>query len=207
MSGSDENERDCQNSTSCYICGEEYSDEDNFIMHKGKKITIKNYPVRDHCHITGRYQGSAHNSCNLQLRLEPESIKIPVICHNLKGYDSHFIMQKVGKLIEEKSVCATTYHQNKCGEIEETKNKINISVIANNFEKYISFRIGNHLQFIDSFQFMSQSLDKLSSNLPKDKFFYTDREVLGSESVKKKLRIIKKERCLSLRLHGFFPEI
>ena len=43
----------------------------------------ENGPVRDHCHITGKYRGSAHNDCNLKLRLEPESIKIPVIFHNL----------------------------------------------------------------------------------------------------------------------------
>jgi len=49
-----ENERDFQNSTSCYICGKEYSDKDNFIIHEGKKIKIKNHPVRDHCHITGK---------------------------------------------------------------------------------------------------------------------------------------------------------
>jgi len=54
--------------------------------------------------------------------------------------------------------------------------KIDISVIANNFEKYISFRIGKHLQFIDSFQFMSESLDSLSSNLSNDKFIYTEQE-------------------------------
>ena len=52
--------------------------------------------LRDHCHITGKYRGSAHNFCNLKLRLNPEYIKIPVIFHNLKGYDSHFIMQKIG---------------------------------------------------------------------------------------------------------------
>ena len=48
-------------------------------------------------------------------------------------------------------------------------------------KKYISFRIGKHLQFIDSFQFMSQSLDRLSSNLPKDKFYYTERESDGGK--------------------------
>ena len=79
-------------------------------------------------------------------------------------------------MIEEKTVCKTDKYLNKWGEIEKSEKKININVIANNFEKYLSFRIGAHLQFIDSFQFMSQSLDKLSSNLPKDKFFYTDRE-------------------------------
>ena len=101
-------------------------------------IKIKNHPVRDHCHITGKYRGSAHNNCNLQLRFDPDKLKIPVVFHNLKGYDSHFIMQKIGKIIEE------------------TKNKI--SVIANNFEKYISFKIGNNLQFIDSFHLLTNYL-------------------------------------------------
>jgi len=159
-----ENELDFQNSTRCYICRKEYAEKDNYITHKGKVIKIKNHPVRYHCHITGKYRGSAHDNCNLQLRLDPEKLKIPVIFHNLKGYDSHFIMQKIGKIIEE------------------TKNKI--SVIANNFEKYISFRIGNNLQFIDSFQFMSSSLDKLSSNL--DKFIYNDRETNDPDSLLKK---------------------
>jgi len=166
-----ENERDFQNSTSCYICGEKYSDKNNFIIHKGKKIKIINHPVRDHCHITGKYRGSAHNNCNLQLRLDPEKLKIPVIFHNLKGYDSHFIMQKIGKMIEEKRVSKTTYHQNKWGEIEKREKKIDISVIANNFEKYVFFLSG---------------LDRLSSNLPNDRFIYTDSESEGDLVVLKK---------------------
>ena len=55
-------------------------------------------------------------------------------------------------------------------------------MIASNTEKYLSFRIGNHLTFIDSFQFMSQSLDRLSSNLPDDKFIYTKRAFQGEKS-------------------------
>ena len=51
-------------------------------------------PVRDHCHVTGIYRGSAHLKCNLKLKISAERIKIPVIFHNLKGYDSHFIIQK-----------------------------------------------------------------------------------------------------------------
>ena len=94
-----ENELDFQNSVRCHICEKEYSDRDNFIMKKGKMIEIKNHPVRDHCHITGKYRGSAHNCCNLQLRLDPEKLKIPVIFHNLKGYDSHFIIKKLEKIL------------------------------------------------------------------------------------------------------------
>ena len=45
-----------------------------------------------------------------------------------------------------------------------------------------------HLYFIDSFQFMSQSLDNLPSNLPEDRFIYTKEEIDGDlELMTKKL--------------------
>jgi len=40
--------------------------------------------VKDHCHITGKYRGAAHNDCNLKLRLNPKT-SIPVVFHNLQG--------------------------------------------------------------------------------------------------------------------------
>ena len=93
-----ENERNFQNSSSCYICGRKYTAEelkeekvfymtkllkpgevdDGKAFRELKKEDHINRPVRDHCHITGKYRGSAHNDCNLKLRIEPESIKIPV---------------------------------------------------------------------------------------------------------------------------------
>ena len=68
----------------CHICGEKYTDKD--------------VRVRYHRHITGKFRGLAHQECNLKLRIKPESLKIPVIFHNLRGYDSHFIMQQIGKI-------------------------------------------------------------------------------------------------------------
>ena len=66
----------------CHICNKKYV---------GKDIL-----VRDHCHtcITGKYRGSAHRDCNLNYEFIG---KITVIFHNLKGYDSHFIMQQIGQ--------------------------------------------------------------------------------------------------------------
>ena len=139
----------------CHICGEKYTDKD---VH-----------VRDHCHITGKFRGSAHQECNLKLRIKPENIKIPVIFHNLHGYDSHFIMQQIGEIANKHG------YTNKKGE----KQDFNINTIPNNMEKYMAFMLGNHLTFIDSFQFMSSSLDKLVSNLPKDDLIYTTKAFKG----------------------------
>ena len=54
--------------------------------------------VRDHCHITGKYRGAAHYACNLKLRLNPKITTIPVVFHNLRGYDSHLLMQAISKV-------------------------------------------------------------------------------------------------------------
>ena len=44
---------------------------------------------------------------------------------------------------------------------------MNINAIPNNMEKYMAFMLGNHLTFIDSFQFMSSSLENLVKNMTK----------------------------------------
>ena len=137
----------------------------------GEKYTNKDLRVRDHCHITGKFRGSAHQECNLKLRIKPEDIKIPVIFHNLRGYDSHFIMQQIGEIAKKHA------YTNKKGE----KLDLNINAIPNNMEKYMAFMLGNHLAFIDSFEFMSSSLDKLVSNLPKEALKYMSEEFTGKE--------------------------
>ena len=127
---SSEDEQHFNAAIECHICG--------------KKYTNKDIRVRDHCHITGQYRGSAHHDCNLKLRINPKEFKLPVIFHNLRGYDSHFIMQEIGTIGKEY--------------------ELNINCIPNNMEKYMAFMLGKHLVFLYSFQFMSNSLDRLSAN-------------------------------------------
>ena len=141
----------------CHICGEKYTDKD--------------VRVRDHCHITRQFRGSAHQECNLKLRIKPDDIKIPVIFHNLRGYDSHFIMQRIGEIAKKHA------YTHKKGE----KQDLNINAIPNNMEKYMAFMLGNHLTFIDSFQFMSSSLDKLVNNPPKDDLKSTSQVFKGKK--------------------------
>ena len=81
--------------------------------------------VRDHDHITGKYRGAVHNTCNLRFR--PDK-KIPVIIHNFRGYDSRLIIKMMN---------------------EDGK------VIANNREKFMSMQVGpfkfiDSLQFLSA---------------------------------------------------------
>ena len=144
----EDDEKEFQKANECHICNKKYNEND--------------VRVRDHCHITGKYRGSAHQDCNLNFRLTE---KIPVMFHNLRGYDSHFIMQEIGETVKKHT------YMNKKGE----KCQMNINAIPNNMEKYMAFMLGNHLTFLDSFQFMSSSLEKLVSNLPKELLKYTSQ--------------------------------
>ena len=133
---------------------------------KGSKLAPTDR-VRDHCHITGHYRGAAHSSCNLRARTVKE---LPVFVHNLKGYDAHLLFQGVADVVGD------------------------VSVIATNTEKYVSFTIAIHeneekdskiigkLVFKDSAQFLLSSLDKLAKNLSPDDLKHT-REFAGRVGV------------------------
>ena len=95
---SEEEEQLFQKSNSCHICKKLINNDD-------KK-------VRDHCHVTGKFRGAVHRSCNVNFQLTK---KVPVIFHNLRGYDSHLILCKLDKF------------------------DIKINVIPNGFEKYMAF--------------------------------------------------------------------
>ena len=82
--------------------------------------------VRDHCHITGKYCGDAHNKCNLNYRIYPKSWKLPVVIHNLKGYNGHLIVKSLKSGFGK------------------------VTVIPQNLEKYLSLSLGQ-LKFLDSY--------------------------------------------------------
>ena len=127
MKLTDEDQNNFNNATKCYLCNECF--------------TEKNSKVRDHCHRTGKFRGACHNKCNINYY---SNRYLPVVFHNLRGYDGHIILKSAYDIIGNK--------------------KDQISAIPQSGEKFMSFKIGN-LKFIDSFQFLTSSLEKLTDSL------------------------------------------
>ena len=93
----EEEEHLFQQSNNCWICKKLIDNDDE--------------KVRDHCHVTGKFRGAAHWSCNINLQLTK---KVPIIFHNLRCYDSHLIFCKLNKL------------------------DVKINVMSNGLEKYMT---------------------------------------------------------------------
>ena len=68
----------------CYLCGEKFVRSDKQIM-----------KVRDHDHRTGQYRGAAHACCNINYFCNRY---LPVVFHNLRGYDGHLIIKEAYEL-------------------------------------------------------------------------------------------------------------
>ena len=132
----------------CYICNKELLDD----------------KVRDHCHFTGQYRGAAHNSCNLQCR---KPMILPVIFHNLQGYDAHLFIKQLACLEGELNCIPSTEQKyisfSKKIKVGEYKDRIT----------GITFPINFEIRFIDSFKFLQTSLANLVGNLQPDDFHNT----------------------------------
>ena len=133
-----EDEQSFQLINICWICNKLFDAGDN--------------KVRDHCHVTGKYRGSAHWSCNINLKLTK---KVLVMFHNLKDYNSHLIMQKISKF------------------------NVKVCVIPNGLQTNMAFTINSNLVFIERMQFMNSSLDALVKNLSEYDFKYLSQEFSG----------------------------
>ena len=117
------------NSRICWICNE--------VLNTDK--------VRDHCHITGKFRGAAHNQCNLKFKIRK---KLPIIFHKLEGYDGHIIF------------------------IELNNFDVTIDVIPKTTEKYVRIIVERTITFIDSNEFYKGTLDTLGmSNIYTYKMF------------------------------------
>ena len=138
----------------CWICNKLFDVSDN--------------KVRHHCHVAGKYRGAAHWSCNVNFKMTK---KVPVIFHDLEGYDSHLIFKEMSKY------------------------DVKISVIPNGLEKYMAFTINRNIIFIDSMQFMKSSLDSLVNNLINKDFKYLSEEYSG-----KLLKLVKKKVCILMSI-------
>ena len=117
--------------------------------------------VRDHCHVTRKFREAAHDKCNINLRLPK---KLPIIFHNLQGYDRHIIFKELNNF------------------------DVDIAVIPKGIDKYMSIIVNRYITFIDSFQFYKGSLDSHVSNFEDSDFKY-----LLSEFPADKLQILKRK--------------
>ena len=105
------------------------------------KKNIESDKVRDHCHLTGKYRGPAHNTCNINVK-QKDSNFIPFAFHNSSNYDCHMIFKSLVYL---------------------KKDKVKFKIIPKTV-KYGCTR------FVDSYRFLSESLDKLVKKLDVDDF-------------------------------------
>ena len=119
--------------------------------------------VRDHDHLTGKYRGAAHNICNINCKQRSSSF-VPIFFHNFSGYDCHLIFQELLIQAFEKGY--------------EPK------IIPKSLENYVSVQVGC-LRFLDSYRFLSSSLDKLVKSL--DNFPIMKLEGMSDDLFKKKL--------------------
>ncbi|CAB0043769.1 unnamed protein product [Trichogramma brassicae] len=143
----------------CHICKQGFTEKDN--------------KVRDHSHFTGEYRGAAHSKCNINYR---DVRFVPVIFHNLSGYDSHLFIREVA-----------TGFPGRVWVLPQTKERY-FSFVKFMEDKRLSFC------FIDSSKFMASSLDNLASYLKQQP---TLRKVFGQDYDDAQIKLLTKK--------GVFP--
>ena len=143
-------EKDILSATKCHICEQEL-----FINEKTGKIL----KVRDHCHFTGKYRGAAHNECNLKCR---KPLILPVIFHNLQGYDAHLFIKQLAKVPGDLFSIPTTEEKyitfSKFIAVDQYYSKKQEKLLFKKFE----------IRFIDSLKFLLTSLADLVEILAKN---------------------------------------
>ena len=80
-----ENEEDFKNNNICRFCEKE----------------ILSDKVRDHCHLTGKYRGPAHKTCNINGKQKVSNF-IPFAFHIFSNYDCHMFFKMLVDLKKDK---------------------------------------------------------------------------------------------------------
>ena len=73
---------------------EDKEDFDNNIICRFCEKEILSDKVRDHCHLTGKYRGPAHNTCNINVK-QIDSNFIPFAFHKFSNYDCHLFFKRL----------------------------------------------------------------------------------------------------------------
>ena len=143
------------NSTLCHIWNEELGKD----------------RVCDHCHLSGKCRGSAHEVCNLTYKV-PKFFS--VVFHNLSGYDRHLFIKTL-----ENCEGDISYIPNN----EENYNYFTKQVIVIKFvnKEGKEVNVKRELRFIDSLRFVASSLDMHSSNLKIDQFVNLKKYYNGNQ--------------------------
>ena len=204
-----------ENATKCWICDGPFKD-----YNPGDKGGM--WKVLDHDHLTGRYRGPAHSKCNQQLRIEPYRTPIPVFFHNLKNYDAHHLISAIGRTDEKETICTDKNGKpimkkkkkdqadgdmGSDGELQEeplTVTDGRITAIVQNMEKMISFSWGQ-FRFIDSYAFLSSSLDKLVQNTPKKDLRITRQQYPNRCYLSQSRRLLNDTKFHLVTQKGVYP--
>ncbi len=146
MTGSEKDQH--KKSDSCYACGIKFGATRVNEKTKKEEKVIK---CADHCHITGKYRGAACDKCNLRMKVP---MFVPVLFHNLEGYDAHLFVKSLG--LEEGEIRCIPKTDEKY--ISFSKN-VPMETIASNDGKKKTICL--EMRFIDSLKFTLKSLDAL----------------------------------------------
>ena len=137
----------------CWICESEFDNKDDICL--------------DHCHFSNKFLGWAHSQCNLQRKTQSF---VPIIAHNLAGYDLHHVVRNIhlGNRRNLISIIPQT---------DETYVMLSLKVwikdIVTKNDKILP--IYEELRFIDSFRFISTSLEKIVQTILSEDFSMLDK--------------------------------
>ena len=122
----EKDEEDYRNNNNCSFC-EKFIETDK---------------VRDHCQLTGKYRGAAHNNCSIFVT-QKQSNFIPFIFHNFSDYYCHLFFKKL---------------------VAKKNDKVKFDIIPKTNQENKSKNYGC-IRFIDSYRFLWSSVASLVKTL------------------------------------------